>query len=66
MSTLTRHAKRYRNFAAEYARLQEERIAAFSEFKRDVESGEYPAPEHIVRVKDDEFEPFLKQIDLSA
>ena len=27
-----RHAKRYRDFAAEYARLQKERVAAFTEF----------------------------------
>ncbi len=34
-----RHAKTYRNFAAEYARLQQERIAAFREFIADVNSG---------------------------
>lgn len=59
---MPRHAKRYRNFAAEYARLQKERIAAFGEFKRDVESGEYPASDHTVRVNDDELAAFLKQI----
>src|SRR5580692_757971 len=59
---MPRHAKRYRDFAAEYARLQKERIAAFGEFKRDVDSGAYPAPGHIVPIKDDEFELFLKQI----
>ena len=59
---MPRHAKRYRKFAAEYARLQKERIAAFGEFKRDVESGDYPASDHIVRINDDEFEVFLKQI----
>src|SRR4029453_1691816 len=37
-----RHAKTYRNFAAEYARLQMERIAAFKEFVADVNSGAYP------------------------
>jgi len=57
---MPRHAKRYRNFAAEYARLQKDRIAAFSEFKRDVECGTYPAPEHIVRVQDEVFEDFMK------
>jgi 3-methyl-2-oxobutanoate hydroxymethyltransferase len=34
-----RHAKTYRNFAAEYARLQAERVAAFKEFIADVNSG---------------------------
>jgi 3-methyl-2-oxobutanoate hydroxymethyltransferase len=59
---MPRHARRYRDFAAEYARLQKERIAAFGEFKRDVESGAYPASDHIVSIKDDELELFLKQI----
>lgn len=43
-----RHAKVYRNFAAEYARLQQDRIAAFGEFVDDVRSGSYPAPQHLV------------------
>lgn len=37
-----RLAKTYRNVAAEYARLQQERIAAFKEFVADVNSGGYP------------------------
>ncbi|MEZ4707741.1 MAG: 3-methyl-2-oxobutanoate hydroxymethyltransferase [Caldilineaceae bacterium] len=57
-----RHAKTYRNFAAEYARLQRERISAFKEFIADVEDGSYPAPEHIVPIKDAEFEAFLAQV----
>ena len=59
---MPRHAKRYRNFADEYERLQKERVAAFGEFKRDVESGDYPASGHVVRIHDDEFEAFLSQI----
>jgi 3-methyl-2-oxobutanoate hydroxymethyltransferase len=43
-----RHAKVYRDFAAEFARLQEERVRAFSEFAADVTSGSYPAPQHLV------------------
>jgi 3-methyl-2-oxobutanoate hydroxymethyltransferase len=39
-----RHARTYRNFAAEYERLQQERVAAFKEFISDVETGAYPAP----------------------
>lgn len=58
-----RHAKTYRDFAAEYERLQQERIAAFEEFSADVASGAYPAAEHTVPIADKEFEAFLKQID---
>ena len=54
-----RHAKTYRNFAAEYERLQDERVAAFEEFIADVRSGAYPGPAHIVPISDEEFEAFL-------
>ena len=54
-----RHAKTYRGFAGEYARLQRERVAAFGEFRIDVESGAYPAREHVVPIEDAEFERFL-------
>ena len=57
-----RHAKTYRNFAAEYARLQNERIAAYSEFINDVDTGSYPAPQHTVAIADEEFAAFLKAI----
>ena len=57
-----RHAKQYRNFRSEYDRLQTERIAAFKEFKADVDSGAYPAPEHLVPIAETEFTAFLKQL----
>lgn len=57
-----RHAKTYRNFAAEYARLQTERIAAFKEFIADVNSGAYPQPEHVVPIGNEELERFRAAI----
>jgi 3-methyl-2-oxobutanoate hydroxymethyltransferase len=54
-----RHAKRYRDFAAEYARLQAERVAAFGEFADDVKTGGYPGPGHTVAIADTEFAAFL-------
>ena len=57
-----RHAKRYRDLAAEFDRIQNERIAAFREYAQDIQSGAYPAREHIVGVDGDElrkFEAFL-------
>ena len=59
-----RHAKTYRNFAAEYDRLQQERVAAFSEFIADVETGTYPAPQHNVPIADDEFTAFKAGLGL--
>jgi 3-methyl-2-oxobutanoate hydroxymethyltransferase len=57
-----RHAKTYRNFLAEYARLQEERVAAYKEFIADVETGAYPAPQHAVSIADAEFDQFMTRV----
>lgn len=43
-----RHAKRYADFASEYARLQQMRIAAMTAFADDVHQGAYPAPQYMV------------------
>jgi 3-methyl-2-oxobutanoate hydroxymethyltransferase len=53
-----RHAKVYRNFAAEYDRLQLDRIAAFKEYQADVASGAYPAAQHEVAIPADELAKF--------
>jgi 3-methyl-2-oxobutanoate hydroxymethyltransferase len=53
-----RHAKRYREFTAEYARLQKERVAAFAEFSRDVKTGAYPEPCHEVAIERSEMQSF--------
>jgi 3-methyl-2-oxobutanoate hydroxymethyltransferase len=54
-----RHAKSYRNFAAEFERLQNERIAAFREFIADINVGAYPEPGHNVPISDEEFRRFV-------
>jgi 3-methyl-2-oxobutanoate hydroxymethyltransferase len=60
---MPRHSKVYRNFAAEYARLQQERVAAFSEYVADVNSGAYPENRHVVRMDEVELRDFLRQLD---
>ncbi|MEA3213225.1 MAG: 3-methyl-2-oxobutanoate hydroxymethyltransferase [Chthoniobacter sp.] len=45
-----RHAKAYRNFAAEHRRLQQERIAAFREYIADVHEGRFPERRHLVEM----------------
>lgn len=57
-----RHAKVYRNFRAELERLQQERIAAFAEYRRDVETGAYPEEKHLVPIADAEFDTFLARL----
>lgn len=61
-SRLPRHAKAYRNFAAEYQRLQAERVKAFSEFRDDVAAGAFPEAGHVVGMEPIEFEKFFKGI----
>lgn len=53
-----RHAKVYRHFAAEYERLQAERVAAFREYQADVSSGAYPQPQHSVAIAAEELAKF--------
>jgi 3-methyl-2-oxobutanoate hydroxymethyltransferase len=54
-----RHAKRYRDFRAEYERLQAERVAAFGEFAQDVKTGAYPEAGHCVGIADAEYDAFV-------
>lgn len=60
---MPRHSKVYRNFAAEYDRLQAERIAAFKEYIADCDSGAYPEERHIVRMDPAELDKFMKELD---
>jgi len=60
---MPRHSKVYRNFAAEYDRLQRERIAAFSEYVADCNAGAYPEDKHIIHMDPGELDAFLKKVD---
>ena len=46
-----RHAKAYRDFAAEHRRLQQERIAAFREYIADVQENRFPERSHLVEME---------------
>lgn len=58
-----RHAKVYRDHAAERARIHADSIDAFREFSSDVTTGVFPAKGNSVGVDDSEFEAFLEGID---
>jgi 3-methyl-2-oxobutanoate hydroxymethyltransferase len=60
---MPRHSKVYRNFAAEFDRLQGERVAAFREFVADVESRAFPEERHIVRMDPAELATFLREMN---
>jgi 3-methyl-2-oxobutanoate hydroxymethyltransferase len=53
----------YRDFASEFDRLQRERVAAFSEFIADVDSGAYPEEQHLVPVDAAVVDEFLSVLD---
>ena len=53
-----RHARVYRDFRSEFARLQQERVAAFGEFRRDVASGSFPADDELVAMPEEEWRKF--------
>lgn len=53
-----KHAKIYRNFAAEYDRLQQERIAAFREYHRDVQTKAFPDKAQVVHALPGEADKF--------
>jgi 3-methyl-2-oxobutanoate hydroxymethyltransferase len=55
---LPRHAKAYRNFRAEFERLQQERIAAFSEYIADVQEGGFPGASNLIEMD----EAFLQDV----
>jgi 3-methyl-2-oxobutanoate hydroxymethyltransferase len=61
---IPRHAKVYPNFKAEYERLYTESIAAFHEFKSDVDTGMYLAANQLIEIRDEEYEKFLQRVDV--
>lgn len=58
-----RHGKVYAELGPKIKAIQDERIAAFKAYKADVENGGYPAAEHTVPIKDDEFDAFLEAVE---
>ena len=55
-----RHARIYRNFKKEFAKLQEERILAFKEFHKDTIDKNFDDPKITVGIEDNEFEKFVE------
>lgn len=58
-----RHSRTYRNFAAEFDRLQMERVKAFQEFARDIASGDYPAATHAVAMDSEVLAEFRRWLE---
>ncbi len=61
-----RHAKAYRDFAAEHRRLQQERLAAFREYIADVQEGRFPERGHLVEMEASLLEAVTREIGDAA
>jgi len=62
---IPRHAKTYRNFAAERTRLQAERVAAYSEYIADIGSGTFPDATQVVGIDEAVLRDFLDRVEQS-
>lgn len=60
---IPRHAKVYRNFAAERDRLQAERVAAYREYISDVKTGAFPEARNVVAMTEGDFGAFLDAVE---
>ena len=60
---IPRHAKKYADFATEFARLQDMRVSAMAEFAQEVHEGIYPAKEHVVQAPPDVVASFREWLD---
>jgi 3-methyl-2-oxobutanoate hydroxymethyltransferase len=59
LGTNTGHYPRH---SITYTKMFETAIQAFTRYRVDVETGAYPAPQHMINIKDDQFEQFLDTI----
>ncbi len=60
LGTNTGHYPRH---SITYTRLFETATQALRQYREDVESGEYPAQKHQIKIKDEQFERFLEAIE---
>jgi 3-methyl-2-oxobutanoate hydroxymethyltransferase len=56
-----RHSKQYRNIFKMKQEMQAERVAGFRDFIRDVKSGGFPGPEHVITAPDGLIQAFIDQ-----
>ena len=60
---IPRHAKVYGNIGKEEARVQRLRVEAFKALHDEVQSGTYPEEKHVLKIKEEEHDAFLKGLD---
>jgi 3-methyl-2-oxobutanoate hydroxymethyltransferase len=60
LGTNTGHYPRH---SITYTRFFDAAVDAFKRYKDDIVSGAYPAQKHVIGMKDDQFERFLKEVE---
>ncbi|MEM7118420.1 MAG: 3-methyl-2-oxobutanoate hydroxymethyltransferase [Chloroflexota bacterium] len=60
LGTNTGHYPRH---SITYSHMFRDAVKAFTQYRQDVESGTYPAKNHVIKIKDAEFERFMEEID---
>ncbi|MEO0414568.1 MAG: 3-methyl-2-oxobutanoate hydroxymethyltransferase [Verrucomicrobiota bacterium] len=60
---IPRHAKAYRNFRAEYERLQNERLSAFQEYISDVNNDAFPTKANLIHMDDATLKEAIEKIE---
>lgn len=60
---IPRHAKSYRNLAAELDKIQAEHIAAYKEHVADIKTGDFPAAGNVVELPEVELDGLISRIE---
>ncbi|MEO1204494.1 MAG: 3-methyl-2-oxobutanoate hydroxymethyltransferase, partial [Pseudomonadota bacterium] len=60
---IPRHAKVYRDHRSEYQRLYEDSVAAFGEFREEVESGGFPAAGNLLTMDPAELDALRRKVE---
>ena len=60
-----RHSKQYRNIHKMKQEMQAERVGGFKDFIEDVQSGGFPAKEHVIKASDTLVDDFLAAVEKS-
>ena len=58
-----RHSKQYRDIYAMQQAIQKERVGGFKDYIADVQSGGFPAKQHVIKAPDGLMSAFLEKVE---
>ncbi len=53
----------YPRHSITYSHMYKDAVRVFTQYRKDIESGAYPAKNHVIQIKDEEFERFMAEIE---